>query len=243
MGRRMKSAIGGRKPAKTDVSRPKRAGDYGYKRKFYRDAEVAADYDFHRFGSRSRQKRNLRKWKTIRAALELTSGVSRVLDLPCGTGRFTAPLALRGYQVIGSDVSIEMMQQAKSAGRVDGVNGYLQADAKQLPLRTGCVDCVMSIRFLMHVDSETRVRMLREMRRVSRRWLILDYRHRYSHRYAVWCLKRLLGLTKQKLPRVTRAQVEGELGAAGLSVRKIIPVAVWFSDKWIVVGEPTTPGS
>lgn len=234
----MSSAIPNRKPAKTDVSRPARAGDYAYKKEFYRDADVAADYDSHRFGSASRQKRNLRKWKTILAALELTSEVKTVLDMPCGTGRFTSPLALRGYDVIASDISIEMMQHARSAGgQVDGVAGYVQAGAESLPLRTGSVDCAMSIRFLHHIDPETRVRILAEMKRVSRRWVILDYRHRYSHRYAMWRLKRLLGLTKEDLPRVTRPQMEDELRAAGLSLRKVIPVAWWFSDKWIVLAE------
>jgi hypothetical protein len=79
--------------------------------------------------------------------------------------------------------------------------------------------------------------MLREMGRVSRRWLILDYRHKYSWHYGVWRVRRLLGLTRAPFPRVGRAQMERELHAAGLRVRRVFPVARVFSDKWIVLGE------
>jgi SAM-dependent methyltransferase len=235
----MKTSVNKRKPSKTDVSRPGRAGDYAFKKQFYRDGAVALDYDFHRFGTGRRARRNARKWRTILAALESTPGVKTILDLPCGTGRFTGHLAARGYEVVGGDISVEMMRVARDkTAAAAGVRGYLQADAEALPLRTDSVDCVLCIRFLFHVDSATRVRMLREMSRVSRRWLIVDYRHRYSSRYALWRLRKALGLTKTGLPRVSRTQMEQEFRDAGLAVTEVIPVVRFFSDKWIVVAEP-----
>jgi len=162
--------------------------------------------------------------------------VTTILDLPCGTGRFTGPLAESGYDVVGSDISLEMMQVAQGKTTEErGVRGYLQADAEALPFATDGIDCVMCIRFLFHVDAAARVRILREMGRVSRRGLIVDIRHRYSTRYVLWSLKRRLGLTRRKLPRVSRAEMEAEFRGAGLVVRQIIPVARFFSDKWIVV--------
>ena len=71
------------------------------------------------------------------------------------------------------------------------IAGYVRADAEALPFRTKSVDCLMSIRFLFHVDPQTRRRMLREFGRVSRRWIIADYRHKYSFRYGVWKLTRI----------------------------------------------------
>ena len=118
--------------------------------------------------------------------------VKTVVDLPCGTGRFTGHLARAGYQVVGSDISVEMMQQAAKLPSVQHANiaGYVRADAEALPFAAKSVDCLMSIRFLFHVDPETRRRMLREYGRVSRRWVIADYRHKYSFRYGVWRLSR-----------------------------------------------------
>lgn len=226
------------KPGKSDPSRADRTKDYAYKKEFYRSREVARDYDAHRFGSPKRARRNVKKWRTILRALDRTDGVSSILDLPCGTGRFTGHLADVGYEVVGSDISLDMMQVARTTiGRLPGLHGYLQADAERLPMREDSVDCVMSIRFLFHVDSATRVRMLREFGRVSRRWLILDYRHKYSFRYATWTIRRLLGLTRERLDRVSRRQMEQEMRDAGLRILNVFPVTRVFSDKWIVVGE------
>lgn len=227
-----------RKPSKRDVSRPLRSGDYGYKRQFYRSSEVADDYDFHRWGSRARAKRNSKKWRAILTALESTEGVRSVLDLPCGTGRFTGDLAGLGYSVVGSDISREMMGVARRRlAEVAGISGYMQADAERLALADGAVDCVISIRFLFHADSAARVRMVREMARVSRRWLILDYRHKYSYRYVSWRFRRALGLTDKPFDRVSRSGLERECQDAGVDVRRVIAVTRVFSDKWVVVCE------
>lgn len=232
------SAASARRPSKQDPSRP-RADGYAYKKGFYRSATVAADYDFHRFGSGTRRRRDARKWRAIRAALEETGGVRSVLDLPCGTGRFSGRLASEGHDVLACDIAMEMMQvaRAKHAEKAGEAVRFVQADAEKLPLRDGSVDCVMAIRFLFHVDPKTRIRILGEMARVTRRWLILDYRHRYSWRYAKWRVWGALGLTRRPLERVSREQLERELAAAGITVRNILPVARFFSDKWIVLGE------
>ena len=49
-----------------------------------------------------------------------TTGVRTILDLPCGTGRFTGALAREGYELVGSDISLEMLQKAASRSRQDG---------------------------------------------------------------------------------------------------------------------------
>ncbi len=230
------------RPGKSDPSRPRDDG-YEYKRDFYRSSEVAEDYDFHRFGSPERQKRNARKWAAIRKALSLTSDVRSVLDLPCGTGRFTGALAREGYEVVGADISREMLLKAAAidAGTTPsagGVRGYLQANAEHLPLRDDSLDCVVCIRFMMHVDSATRVRMLREFRRVSRRWLVVDYRHKYTFRYLLTHTFGKLGLGRAPLARVSRADLERELREAGFAIREVVRVSTpLLSDKWVVLAE------
>ena len=77
-----------KKPSRQDVSKPK-VDEYAYKKDFYRDPAVAADYDQHRFTTPRRKRRNVRKWRAIQRALDEAGDVRSVLDLPCGTGRFT----------------------------------------------------------------------------------------------------------------------------------------------------------
>jgi len=228
-----------KRPGKADPSRPKEDG-YDYKRDFYRSSQVAEDYDFHRFSTPERQKRNARKWAAIRKALSLTTGVRTLLDLPCGTGRFTGALAREGYEVVGSDISLEMLGKAKSVSdqQETSIRGYVQANAEHLPLRNDSLDCVVSIRFMMHVDPISRVRMLREFHRVSRRWVIIDYRHCYSFRYVLTHTFGRIGIGRPPLSRVSRKELEKEFADAGFAIRKVIRVsAPLLSDKWIVLAE------
>ena len=224
------------KPSRADPSKPKEHG-YAYKKQFYQSPEVAADYDEHRFRTPKRMRRNERKWDAICKALALTEGVKTVIDLPCGTGRFTGHLARAGYQVVGSDISLEMMQQSAKLLSQENIAGYVRADAESLPFRAKSADCVMSIRFLFHVDPQTRRRMLREFGRVSRRWIIADYRHKYSFRYGVWKLTRALRLTRRPFERVSVKSMKSEFEDAGLRVVKIVAVRRWLSDKWVVLAE------
>jgi len=229
-----------KRPGKNDPSRPREDG-YDYKREFYRSSQVAEDYDFHRFSSPERQKRNARKWAAIRAALREATGVRTILDLPCGTGRFTGGLAREGFEIVGSDISLEMLQKAASVTASAGlptVRGYVQANAEALPLRNDSLDCVVSIRFMMHVDPATRVRMLREFGRVSRRWVIVDYRHCYTFRYVLTQTFGRLGLGRSPLSRVSRRELEKEFTDAGFAIRKVIRVSTpLLSDKWVVLAE------
>jgi ubiquinone/menaquinone biosynthesis C-methylase UbiE len=222
-----------------DRSRADRSGDYRYKKAFYQDEAVAAGYDEHRFVSPARARRNRREWRTIARALTLASGTRTVLDLPCGTGRFTGEVAEAGYEVVGSDIAAPMMRVALDKVRdVAGVRGFVRADAEKLPFSDASVDCVMSIRFLLHVDRGVRVAVLREMARVARRWLVLDYRHKYSYRYALLRVRQALGFRRREIaPQLSRAELTAEVTAAGLRVVGVFPVARVFSDKWVVLCE------
>jgi SAM-dependent methyltransferase len=233
-----------KRPGKSDPSRPRKDG-YDYKRDFYRSASVADDYDFHRFSTPERQKRNARKWAAIRKALSITTGVRTILDLPCGTGRFTGALAREGYEIVGSDISLEMLQKASVISQPPGedgkqpvIRGYVQANAEALPLLSDSLDCVVCIRFMMHVDPATRVRMLREFARVSRRWVIVDYRHKYTFRYVASHTVGKLGFGRTPLSRVSTAELHEEFRQAGLAIREVIRVsAPLLSDKWVVLSE------
>ena len=229
-----------KKPSRDDVSKPK-VEEYSYKKDFYRDAAVAADYDQHRFTTPRRQRRNVRKWRAITKALDEAGDVRSVLDLPCGTGRFTGHLARSGRTVIGADISLQMMRQAATSPQVEhpDIKGYAQADAEALPFRDRSIDGVVSIRFMFHVDPITRRRILREMGRISRRWLVIDYRHRYSLRWVAWKFRHAIGLLDEVPERVSRAGLKSEFHDAGLTIRRIIPVRRWLSDKWIVLAEAT----
>ncbi len=57
---------------------------------------------------------------------------SRVLDVACGSGKSSAPFLTRGYQVVGCDISEQMIAQAKQ-NFPDHTEAFLVADMRQLP--------------------------------------------------------------------------------------------------------------
>lgn len=58
-----------------------------------------------------------------------------VLELACGTGRITIPLAEKGVQITGLDVSRPMLAQAKREAAASGVDvRWVQADCREFGL-------------------------------------------------------------------------------------------------------------
>ena len=91
---------------------------------------------------------------------------SLVIDVGCGTGRFSELLAAHfGVQVIGIDPSEKMLGQARGKP-ADGNVVYLQGSAEGLPLRDGCADLVfMSMVYHHFCDSSA---VAKECNRVLR---------------------------------------------------------------------------
>ncbi len=71
--------------------------------------------------------------------LGLAAG-SRVLDVPCGAGRLTRPLARRGCSMSGVDISSDFLDAAREDGATErGPIDFRQADMRDLP-RDGAFD-------------------------------------------------------------------------------------------------------
>jgi SAM-dependent methyltransferase len=70
-------------------------------------------------------------------------GVNTVLDMACGTGAQTIPLAKKGYHVTACDSSSEMLQIAQQKAKDIKINFY-QCDM-QNPNRGGVYDAIIAI--------------------------------------------------------------------------------------------------
>jgi SAM-dependent methyltransferase len=76
--------------------------------------------------------------------LELPAG-ARILDVGCGPGRHSVPLAKAGYNVTGIDVSLRFLELAGEAARDAGVGAaFFEVDARQMPFEDE-FDAVISI--------------------------------------------------------------------------------------------------
>lgn len=116
-------------------------------------------------------------WETMSfvRALEPGKGM-RVLDLACGLGRVSAPLALTGATVIGVDNAFAMVDQAhrktRRAAKAEGRKvraGYSQAFSGQLPFGDGSFDAVLCLGLLEHLPAWLQEQTLAESMRVLKK--------------------------------------------------------------------------
>lgn len=79
-------------------------------------------------------RRDVKFWQTLAAAQD-----GAVLELGCGTGRITVPVARAGARVIGIDRSLPMLargQERLRRARVNGSAHLVRGDIRALPFRT-----------------------------------------------------------------------------------------------------------
>lgn len=102
-------------------------------------------------------------------AAEDAKAFTRILDLPCGTGRFRDLLQSHTTDLLSIDASREMLAATPPT------HG-LQASAHAIPLQEDAVDLILCSRLLHHFEhSAQRRAVLQELARVSSSHVILSY--------------------------------------------------------------------
>jgi ubiquinone/menaquinone biosynthesis C-methylase UbiE len=121
----------------------------------------------------------LANWGEQRAFQKLLKQIppgQTILDIACGTGRFTQVLLEHGHRVAGSDISDEMLRIAeRELGGDDGLISLDKGDAEALPFDAGTFDGIVCMRLYQRVPEASRQVMLQEVRRVGRGWAILFF--------------------------------------------------------------------
>ncbi len=140
---------------------------------WYQATEVAEEYEEKRF-SRGGRLIDRREKQAVLNAIGSVEG-KRVLEIACGTGRFTVMLAERGADIVGLDISAAMLQQGRHKARNAGVSDHLEfmrGDAARLPFPDDHFDTVFAMRFF-HL-ANTPASFLSEMCRVSKNQVFFD---------------------------------------------------------------------
>jgi len=104
-----------------------------------------------------------------------------VLDLCCGPGRHAAPLAERGYHMLGLDLDHAALRDAR---RRAPATSFVRGDMRRLPLASSSMDAVLCMwQSFGHFDAHTNAATLGEMARVLQPngRLLLDVYHRDFH--------------------------------------------------------------
>lgn len=90
---------------------------------------------------------------------------AKVLDVGCGVGDFCIELALRGYNVIGIDISKNRIKYAnKTANNLSLDVGFMVSDGERLCFKDNSFYVVICISVLSHTPKP--INLLKEIRRV-----------------------------------------------------------------------------
>jgi ubiquinone/menaquinone biosynthesis C-methylase UbiE len=128
----------------------------------YDTTEIAASYDL----GRSHGPEVLGLWMSTISAYLVEQTVTNILDLGCGTGRFSAALAAHfDAQLIGLDPSIKMLEQARSKDH-DPRTRFELGYAGSIPLPDNSVDLIFMSMIYHHLNDPRLA--ARECRRVLR---------------------------------------------------------------------------
>ena len=187
--------------------------------------------------------RDRREKACILKCLESIPTGSKVLDLPCGTGRMTRLLVSKGYRVTGADVSEAMLKHARENYRAyqqqNGKAPNVQFEVRDV-LATGFnkdqFGGIACIRLFHHfAESETRRRALSELRRICHGPIVVTFLNSFAlDRFSSWLKAKMRGkqITQLPIPFKTFA---ADIEAAGLKIDKKIAAHWGISSRWFLV--------
>ncbi|MFZ4632083.1 MAG: class I SAM-dependent methyltransferase, partial [Patescibacteria group bacterium] len=89
-----------------------------------------------------------------------------VLDIACGSGYGSQHLLNSGAKkIIGVDISAETINYCKEKYQADNLN-FLIGDVKRIPQENNSVDIVVSFETIEHVDKDSQIKFIEEIKRV-----------------------------------------------------------------------------
>jgi len=149
---------------------------------WYQQETVVDEYEDKRFSRGGGRLTDRLEKSAVFEALAPIEGKD-VLEIACGTGRFTVMTAERGADVVGLDISAPMLGEGRAKARRAGVTeqiDFMRGDAARLPFPDDHFDAVYAVRFFHLADTPDEY--LAEMARVSNGQVVFDTYNRFSGR-------------------------------------------------------------
>lgn len=133
--------------------------DTGYSR------DQAETYDEERFKTPSGKLFDKLEKKQLHNSIENIDSDASVLEIGCGTGRFTNAILRTGRTVVATDISPHMLEKCRN--KTENGAKYARTDAANLPFNDGRFEFVFSIRVMNQLPSKAHaLRTIKEMIRV-----------------------------------------------------------------------------
>ncbi|MBS1270188.1 MAG: Bifunctional methionine biosynthesis protein MetXA/MetW [Gammaproteobacteria bacterium] len=201
------------------------------------DPVVAGDYVIKK--NTLDNAKNRREMACIMAALTGLPEKSRVLDLPCGTGRLLLMLLDKGHTVVAADYARAMLDAAEAyhrnllASDVEKSNRlkFQQEDILNTSFADDAFDAVICNRLFHHYpEAELRRQVLAELRRIAKNRIIVSFFSNFALSALQFHLgNRIRRITPNDRIPVWYREFERDITRSGLIVSEIYPVRYGIS--------------
>ncbi len=182
-------------------------------------SEIAEDYDRLRTPSQE----TLTEWVELIRDFAGIRKDSRLLDVGCGTGRFTMPLAgLTAATTFGLDPSTEMLAKASDKDRHNSIS-WIRGKGEGLPFPDSSFNCVFMGFIIQHLTN--REKAFKEAHRVllpKGRLLIMTTSHKQFKRSPVHDFPKLREIDLRRFPSLTELkEMLRNIGFGRVSARSV----------------------
>lgn len=139
-------------------------------------SQKAQNYD----QDRTKQKKWQIEQDAMHEFLKRVPEGSNLIDIPVGTGRFFKFYQEKNLDVLGIDVSEDMLTESQKCAAAEGITRvkFQQGDILNIPHPDRMVTTSICIRFLNWVDWSFAEKAFAEIYRVSNQYIIMGVRHR-----------------------------------------------------------------
>lgn len=155
----------------------------------YEDQGVVDHYSDNRFTGR-RLRTHKKESKIVDRFFKKIGNVSSILDVPCGAGRFQKQLLQYVDNLTEMDYSHLMAAKAKAnmsekfSEEILHKTKFVSGSIFQIPFPDKSFDLVFSMRIYHHFRTEDdRVNILKELKRVTKDWIILSFYNAFSYQH------------------------------------------------------------
>lgn len=151
---------------------------------------------------------------------------SKILDIGTGTGKQAFAFAKKGYDVIGIDLSEDMLRVADRKNKYENVK-FEVADAAKLPFKDNHFD-VTCISFALHdMPLSIRKKVLDEIVRVTKSKgiiIIVDYASP-KNKIGRWLVYHFVKLYESRYyPKFIKSDLHALLKESGIKIKEELPV-------------------
>jgi ubiquinone/menaquinone biosynthesis C-methylase UbiE/uncharacterized protein YbaR (Trm112 family) len=170
-----------------DGGRTAKSADYQSR---FQQLGVAQQYNESFIKRGRKEQRTRREIDILQGLLGRVGRVDTAINIPSGGGRLSGPLDAATTTLIEMDSSLDQLSYGKQHSTLSG--GYwIQASALHIPLKNDSVDVAVCARLSHHLPGESeRRRLLSELLRVSRRFVVISFVDKHSLKNASRYLRR-----------------------------------------------------